>query len=77
MPLEERGPHVGARGEETPVAPGCEEPVTTRLSRVEEKASKGPLVKFISLYHTMNEELLRGCFERLGKGAVAGTGDVA
>jgi group II intron reverse transcriptase/maturase len=46
--------------------------VETRLHRIAEKARKEPGFKFTSLYHLMNEELLRGCFQRLRKDAAAG-----
>jgi group II intron reverse transcriptase/maturase len=62
--------------EETPAALGSGEPVTTRLHRIAEKALKEPLFKFTSLYHLMNEELLRECFQRLRKDAAAGIDDV-
>jgi RNA-directed DNA polymerase len=48
------------------------EPVATKLHRIAEKARKAPGFKFTSLYHLMNEELLRGCFHRLRKDAAAG-----
>jgi retron-type reverse transcriptase len=46
--------------------------MTTKLHRLAEKARKDPGFKFTSLYHLMNEELLRGCFKRLRKDAAAG-----
>jgi group II intron reverse transcriptase/maturase len=46
--------------------------VATKLHRIAEKARKEPGFKFTSLYHLMNEELLRGCFKRLRKDAAAG-----
>ncbi len=61
-----------ARGEETSAVHGSGEPVTTKLQRIAEKARKEPGFKFTSLYHLMNEELLRGCFKRLRKDAAAG-----
>lgn len=39
---------------------------------IAEKARKEPAFKFTSLYHLMNEELLRGCFQRLRNDAAAG-----
>jgi group II intron reverse transcriptase/maturase len=50
--------------------------VETKLLRIAEKARKEPLFKFTSLYHLMNEELLRECFKRLRKDAAAGIDDV-
>ena len=61
-----------ARSEETSAVHGSGEPVETKLHRIAEKARKEPGFKFTSLYHLMNEELLRGCFKRLRKDAAAG-----
>jgi len=72
MPLEGRRLHMVARCEETLAVHGSGEPVDTKLCRIAEKARKEPDFKFTSLYHLMNEELLRGCFKRLRKEAVAG-----
>jgi len=63
---------MGARCEETLTVHGSGEPVVTTLHRIAEKARKVPGFKFTSLYHLMNEELLRGCFQRLRKDAAAG-----
>lgn len=52
-----------ARREETLTVPSSEESVVTKLRRIAEKARKEPTFKFTSLYHLMNEELLRGCFK--------------
>lgn len=46
--------------------------VATKLLCIGEKAGKEPQFQFTSLYHLMNEELLRDCFERLNGKAVAG-----
>ena len=72
MPLEGRGPHMIARSEETPAVHGNGAPVATKLLRIAEKARKEASFKFTSLYHLMNEELLRECFKRLRKDAAAG-----
>ncbi|MCI5183917.1 MAG: hypothetical protein D3921_15595, partial [Candidatus Electrothrix sp. AW1] len=61
-----------ARCEETSAVLGSGEPVTTKLHRIAEKARNEPGFKFTSLYHLMNEELLRGCFQRLRNDAAAG-----
>ena len=61
-----------ARCEETSAVHGSGEPVETKLHRIAEKARKEPGFKFTSLYHLMNEELLRGCFKRLRRDAAAG-----
>jgi RNA-directed DNA polymerase len=76
MPLEGRGPHMVGRSEETPVVHSSEEPVATKLHRIAEKARKEPGFKFTSLYHLMNEELLRECFKRLRNDAAAGIDNV-
>jgi RNA-directed DNA polymerase len=76
MPLEGRGPHVVVRSEETPTALRSGEPVATKLRRIAEKARKEPGFKFTSLYHLLNEDLLRECFRRLRKDAAAGIDDV-
>lgn len=48
------------------------ESVETKLQRIAEKARKEPGFKFTSLFHLMNTEFLRGCFERLRKDAASG-----
>ena len=58
--------------EETSTVHGSGETMETKLHRIAEKARKEPKFKFTSLYHLMNEELLRECFKRLRKGAAAG-----
>ena len=63
---------MSARCEETLAVHGSGEPVETKLQRIAEKARKEPDFKFTSLYHLMNEELLRECFKRLRKDAAAG-----
>ena len=45
---------------------------STQASPLKAKARKEPGFKFTSLYHLMNKELLRGCFQRLRKDAAAG-----
>jgi retron-type reverse transcriptase len=72
MLLEGRRLHMVAWCEETSSVHGSGEPVETKLHRIAEKARKEPGFKFTSLYHLMNEELLRGCFRRLRKDAAAG-----
>ena len=61
-----------ARCEATSAVHRSGEPVETKLHRIAEKARKEPGFKFTSLYHLMNEELLRGCYKRLRKDAAAG-----
>ena len=61
-----------ARSDETSTVHGSGESVEMKLHRIAEKARKEPGFKFTSLYHLMNEELFRGCFQRLRKDAAAG-----
>lgn len=67
---------MAARREETPAVPSDGELVATKLRRIAEKARKEPAFKFTSLYHLMNEELLRECFWQLRKDAAAGIDDM-
>jgi RNA-directed DNA polymerase len=76
MPPEGRGPHMVARREETPAVLSSGEPVATKLRRIAEKARQEPSFRFTSLYHLMNEEHLRECFQRLRKDAAAGIDSV-
>jgi len=48
------------------------ETVGTKLQRIAEKARKDPQCRFTSLFHLMNTDLLRECFEQLRKDAAAG-----
>lgn len=48
------------------------ESVEMTLQRIAEKACKEPRCVFTSLFHLMNEELLRGCFGRLREDAASG-----
>ena len=48
------------------------ENVGTKLQRITEKARKDPSCKFTSVFHLMNMELLRGCFDGLRKDAASG-----
>jgi group II intron reverse transcriptase/maturase len=72
MPLEGRRLHMVARCEETSAVHGNGEPVATKLQRIAEKARQKPSFKFTNLFYLMNDELLRGCFQRLRKDAAAG-----
>ena len=65
-----------ARCEETSAVHRGEEPVATKLQRIAEKARQEPSLKFTNLFYLMNDELLRGCFQRLRKNAAAGIDDV-
>lgn len=72
MPLEGRRLHMGAWCEDTLAVHRSGEPVETKLHRIAEKARKEKSFRFTSLYHLMNDELMRGCFRRLRKEAAAG-----
>ena len=61
-----------ARNKDTSTAPSSGESVATKLFRIAEKARKEPGFQFTSLYHLMNTDLLRECFQHLRKDAAAG-----
>lgn len=60
------------RSGETPTVPRRGESVRTKLLRIADKARREPKFRFTSLYHLMQVELLRECFDRLRKDAAAG-----
>ena len=60
------------RSGETPTVPRRGEAVQTKLLRIAEKARRERKFQFTSLFHLMDMELLRGCFDRLRKDAAAG-----
>ncbi len=60
------------RCEDTPSAPSRGESVETKLRRIARKARREPEFQFTSLFHLMDMELPRGCFERLRGDAAAG-----
>lgn len=57
---------------ETPPVPRNRNTVETKLLRIAKKARSEPELKLTSLYHLMNEELLRECLKRLSKDAAPG-----
>jgi len=63
---------MDARDTETPAAHRGGKTATTKLSRIAERARREPKAEFTSLYHLMNEELLRDCFQRLSASSAAG-----
>jgi len=63
---------MSERCEETPTAPSSGEQVPTKLHRIAGKARRDPEFVFTSLFHLMDKELLRGCFERLRSDTAAG-----
>ena len=60
------------RSRETSTVPRRGESVETKLLRIAKKARSEPKFQFTSLYHLLNEELLRGSFAELRKNAAAG-----
>ena len=52
------------------------ETVETKLQRIAKKARRDPRCNFTSLFHLMNEEFLRECFERMRRDAAAGIDQV-
>ena len=64
------------RCEETSDARRSDESVGTKLRRIAEKARQEAKFRFTNLYYLMNEELLRGCCERLKDDAAAGIDNV-
>jgi len=67
---------LGEQSRETSTAHRSGESVETKLLRIAEKARREPKFQFTSLYHLMNEELLRGCFAELKGGKAAGIDQV-
>lgn len=61
-----------ARNNDTPPVRRSGETVSTKLGRIAEKARNEPTFQFTSLYHLMNEEHLRECFQQLKKNAAVG-----
>jgi group II intron reverse transcriptase/maturase len=67
---------LGEQSRETSTAHRSGESVETKLLRIAEKARREPKFQFTSLYHLMNEELLRSCFAGLKGGKAAGIDQV-
>ncbi len=61
---------------ETPAEHRSGEPVETKLLRIAAKAHKERKLKFVNLYHLMNEEMLVECFKRLSENKAAGIDEV-
>jgi group II intron reverse transcriptase/maturase len=57
---------------DTPAARSDGERVETKLRRIAVKARSEPRFVFTSLFHLMNTELLRACFDRLRRDAATG-----
>jgi RNA-directed DNA polymerase len=67
---------LSKRSEETPATHSGGETVNTKLLRIAERARRDAKAQFSSLYHLMNEELLRDCFRRLSASSAAGVDEV-
>jgi hypothetical protein len=76
MPLEGRRRQMVEQSRETPAEHGSGEPVETKLLRIAAKARKERKLKFVNLYHLMNEEMLLECFNRLSGNKAAGIDEV-
>ena len=63
---------MGARNKDTTAMHRRGEPVETKLLRIAEKARWEKNFRFSSLFHLMNPENLRECFESLSKDAAPG-----
>lgn len=64
---------MDTRREETPSARRGGDPVTPQVRRIAERARREPKATFTSLYHLMNEDLLRDSCQRLQANAAAGS----
>ena len=64
------------RSRETPAEHRSGEPVETKLLRIAARAGEEPKLKFVNLYHLMNEEMLLGCYRRLSENKAAGIDEV-
>jgi RNA-directed DNA polymerase len=76
MPPEGRRRQMVEQSRETPAGHRNGEPVGTKLLRIAGKARKERNLKFVNLYHLMNEELLFECFRRLSADKAAGIDEV-
>lgn len=63
---------MNERNEDTLSVPSNGETVATKLLRIPQKARKDSKCRFTSLFHLVNDELLRECFHGLRKEAAAG-----
>ena len=76
MPVEERPSREQQRCGETLIVLGNEEPVSTKLQCIAEKASSDKRCQFASLFHLMNKELLLDCFTSLRGNAASGIDNI-
>jgi len=67
---------LSKRSEDTPATHRGGEPVNTKLLRIAERARREPKAQFTSLFHLMNEALLRDCFRRLSARSAAGVDEM-
>jgi RNA-directed DNA polymerase len=76
MLLEGRRRQMIERSGETPAEHRSGEPVETKLRRIATRAREEPKLKFVNLYHLMNEEMVLGCYRRLSENKAAGIDEV-
>jgi RNA-directed DNA polymerase len=67
---------MNARSTDTPSGPRAGESVNTKLLRIAQRARGDPRARFTSLFHLLNEELLRDCFRELRANAAPGVDEV-
>jgi len=67
---------VSERSKETPSTRSGGETVTTKLLWIAERARRDSKAQFSSLFHLLNEELLRECFQQLSASSAAGVDEV-
>ena len=67
---------MSERSEETPSTRSGGETVTTKLLQIAERARRDSKARFSSLFHLLNEELLRECFQQLSVSSVAGVDEI-
>ncbi len=67
---------MSERSEETPSTRSGGETVTTKLLQIAERGRRDSKARFSSLFHLLNEELLRECFQQLSVSSVAGVDEI-
>jgi len=67
---------MNARSKDTLSGPRAGQPVNTKLLRIAERARRDPRARFTSLFHWLNQELLRACFRELRASAAPGVDEL-
>jgi len=67
---------MNARSTDTPSGPRAGESVNTKRLRIAQRARSDPRARFTSLFHLLNEEVLRECFRELRASAAPGVDEV-